>query len=131
MARPITLAELKRRHDNATGRDAYKVRALARNQARSVAKRLGVDAPAWAARLAPARRKAAQRVGRAWMVKPAAAATRKGGTAPVSADALAALRAWRERTPGAVVQVSRRGVALHTLGGVRRFRDVAAALASL
>ncbi|HEY4158497.1 MAG TPA: hypothetical protein VGM29_10380 [Polyangiaceae bacterium] len=49
----------------------------------------------------------------------------------VTPAALDALRAWRMRTPGAVVQLSARGVVLHTLAGKRTFRDMAAAVAAV
>lgn len=38
---------------------------------------------------------------------------------------------WRERNPGAIVHVSSAGVALHTIGEVRRFASVEAAVAAV
>ena len=41
------------------------------------------------------------------------------------------LRAWRQAGEGRALRVSRRGVELHSLDGVRRFPDVATALAAI
>jgi len=41
------------------------------------------------------------------------------------------LRDWHRRTPGGVVQISRRGVVLHTLDGSREFPDVATAIVAI
>jgi hypothetical protein len=48
---------------------------------------------------------------------------------PVSLDPR--LNAWRERYPGAVVQVGQTGVRVHLIGETRSFPDVSAALAAL
>jgi len=103
------------------------VYAELRSRARQLAKRLGAPTPEWA-------------LPRAREGKPVAWSGRTersprvpsvGAGAAVSTEMPEPLRDWHRRTPGGVVQISRRGVVLHTLDGSREFPDVATAIVAI
>ncbi|HEX3853601.1 MAG TPA: hypothetical protein VHW01_21700 [Polyangiaceae bacterium] len=59
----------------------------------------------------------------------AAPATARAPTEPITTAIPDALRTWRQRTPGAVIQIGQRGVVLHALGSqARTFPSIAAAV---
>ena len=88
-----------------------------RRRARAEAAARGEPWPEWAAPRASAFRRP--------RAEPAADAT-----PAVSAEIPAALRKWRERTPGASIQISRSGVVL-TYRAERRFASIAEAVEAI
>jgi hypothetical protein len=119
MARP-TLEEIEARHAAATCRKAA---GALRQYARRIALEGGLEIPAWAARQAYVRPAKAKRTPRDREPKEGGFGMRRVQAKRVPAtvdhaievprDIPAALREWRARTPGAIVQVSRTGVVVH------------------
>jgi hypothetical protein len=113
--------------------DAAQGRSNIRMRARELAAQLGVPMPDWARHRKPSRKNCKRSRAQSPMpvrrrARPARAQAPGVHIAPA---ALEALRAWRERTPGSVVQITHKGVVLHTLAGKRTFRDMAAAVAAV